>query len=190
MYAQGVDLLDGFLARNAQAPEELRVALALHLDAAGDIARAETALAQCSQASEAADEARAYVALRSQDPKAALDPAKQALDADDASAANPTTMDRCCTQGARRSAGAIQERAADRRQTAGSLYNMAIVEAFYFDEAAGREWFTRYKRSRATTPTTSRCFGPRLRRRERAQAAVVDHDWRLHRSSTASRAIP
>jgi hypothetical protein len=35
----------------------------------------------------------------------------------------------------------------------GALYNMAIVEAFYFfDEAAGREWFARYKKVATDDP--------------------------------------
>jgi Tfp pilus assembly protein PilF len=155
MYAQGVDLLDGFLARNTQAPDELRVALALHLDALGDVARADAALAQCSQDSEAAHQARAYVALRGQHPKTALDPAKHALDADDASAVNHNNYGIALLHAGRpveareqfKNALSIDD------QLPGALYNMAIVEAFYFfDESAGREWFARYKKVASDDP--------------------------------------
>jgi Tfp pilus assembly protein PilF len=166
MYAQGVDLLDGFFARNAQAPDELRVALALHLDATGDVARAETVLAQCTEDSEAAREARTYVALRGQNPKAALSPAKQALDADDASAVNHNNYGIALLHAGRpveareqfKNALSIDDK------LPGALYNMAIVEAFYFfDEAAGREWFARYKKVASDDPDdlTAR-FGPKV----------------------------
>jgi Tfp pilus assembly protein PilF len=36
---------------------------------------------------------------------------------------------------------------------AGALYNMAIVESFYFfDDAAGRDWYTRYLRVDSADP--------------------------------------
>jgi tetratricopeptide (TPR) repeat protein len=155
LYAQGVDMLDGFLARNPQAPDEIRVALALHLDAAGEAARAETVLAQCARDSQAASEARAYVTLRGQNPKSALASAKQALDADDGSAVNHNNYGIALLHAGRpvearehfKNALSIDD------QLPGALYNMAIVEAFYFfDEAAGREWFARYKKIASDDP--------------------------------------
>ncbi len=155
MYAQGVDMLDAFAARNPQAPDEIRVALALHLDAAGEIARAETVLSQCARDSEAASEARTYVALRGQNPKSALTSAKQALDADDGSAVNHNNYGIALLHAGRpiearehfKNALSIDDK------LPGALYNMAIVEAFYFfDDAAGREWFARYKKIASDDP--------------------------------------
>ncbi|MCI0453037.1 MAG: hypothetical protein L0Z51_11750 [Candidatus Latescibacteria bacterium] len=155
MYAQGVDMLDGFLARNPQAPDEIRAALALHLDAVGEIARAEAVLAQCARDSEAANEARAYVILRGQNPKSALASAKQALDADDGSAVNHNNYGIALLHAGRpvearehfKNALSIDDK------LAGALYNMAIVEAFYFfDDAAGREWFAKYKKVASDDP--------------------------------------
>ncbi len=155
MYQQGVDLLDGFVARNPQAPDEIRVALALQLDAVGDVERAQTVLAQCAKESEPACEARTYVALRGQDPKSALSSAKAALDADDGSAVNHNNYGIALLHAGRplearehfKNALSIDDK------LPGALYNMAIVEAFYFfDEAAGREWFARYKKIASDDP--------------------------------------
>jgi tetratricopeptide (TPR) repeat protein len=155
MYAQGVDLMDAFLSRNPQSPDEIRVALALHLDALGEAARAENVLAQCARDSKPAREGRTYVALRGQNPKSALESAKQALDANDASAVNHNNYGIALLHAGRpiearehfKNALSIDDK------LPGALYNMAIVEAFYFfDEAAGREWFARYKKVASDDP--------------------------------------
>ncbi len=154
MHAQGIDLLDGFVARNPQAPEEIRVALALHLDAVDD-ARADEVLAQCTSGSKATAEARTYLALRGQNPKSALTSAKQALDADNSNATNHNNYGIALLHAGKpveareqfKNALSIDER------LAGALYNMAIVEAFYFfDDSAGREWFARYKKVASDDP--------------------------------------
>ncbi len=155
MFAQGIDLLDGFLARKPQSSDEIRVALALHLDAIGDTERAQSVLAQCTNGSEPVQEARTYVALRGQNPKSALASAKQALDADDGSAVNHNNYGIALLHAGRpvearehfKNALSIDD------EMPGALYNMAIVEAFYFfDEAAGREWFARYKKVATDDP--------------------------------------
>jgi len=155
MYAQGVDLLDGFVTQNPQAPDEIKVALALHLDALAETDRAQAVLAQCTPDSKPASEARTYVALRGQNPKSALESAKQALDADDSSAANHNNYGIALLHAGRpiearehfKNALSIDD------QLPGALYNMAIVEGFYFfDEAAGREWFARYKKVASDDP--------------------------------------
>ncbi len=155
MYAQGVDLLDGFVARNPHAPDEIRVALALHLDALGETDRTQAVLAQCTSGSETASEARAFVALRGQNPKSALQSAKQALDANDGSAVNHNNYGIALLHAGRpvearehfKNALSIDDK------LPGALYNMAIVEGFYFfDEAAGREWFARYKKVATDDP--------------------------------------
>lgn len=153
MYAQGVDLLDGFLAHNPHAPDEIRVALALHLDAGGDAARAESVLA--STTSPSSWEARTYVTLRGQNPKMAIDIAKRAVDANDASAVNHNNYGIALLHAGRpvearehfKNALSIDD------ELPGALYNMAIVEAFYFfDDAAGREWFARYRKVASDDP--------------------------------------
>ncbi len=155
MYAQGVDLMDGFVARNPHAPDPIRVALALHLDALGETDRAQAVLAACGPASKEAGEARTYVALRGQNPKSAMAAAKQALDADDSSAANHNNYGIALLHAGRpiearehfKNALSIDDK------LPGALYNMAIVEGFYFfDEAAGREWFARYKKIASDDP--------------------------------------
>lgn len=166
MFAQGVDLLDGFLARNAGAPDEIRLALALHLDALGETARAQTVLAQCTKDSKGARAARTYVDLRGQNPKSALEFAQQALADDDASAVNHNNYGIALLHAGRpiearehfKSALSIDE------HLPGAMYNMAIVEAFYFfDEAAGREWFARYKRIANDDPDDLAArFGPKV----------------------------
>ena len=155
MFAQGVDLLDGFVARNPQASDEIKAALALQLDAAGDAARADLVLAQCGAESEAAQSARAYVTLRGQDPKSALAGAKQALDADDSSAANHNNYGIALLHAGRpvEAREHFKNALSIDKKLPGALYNMAIVEAFYFfDEAAGREWFAKYKQVASDDP--------------------------------------
>jgi tetratricopeptide (TPR) repeat protein len=155
MYAQGADLLDGFVARNPHAPDEIRVALALHLDALGETARADEVLAQCSGGSKDAVQARTYVALRGQNPKSALASAKQALDRDDASASNHNNYGIALLHAGR----PVEAREHFKRalsiddELPGALYNMAIVEAFYFfDDSTGREWFARYRKVATEDP--------------------------------------
>lgn len=155
MFAQGVDLLDGFVTRNPQASADIRAALALQLEAAGEPDRADAVIAQGGTESEAALQVRTYMTLRGQDPKSALASAKQALDADDASAANHNNYGIALLHAGRpvearehfKNALSIDD------QLPGALYNMAIVEAFYFfDDAAGREWFAKYKKVASDDP--------------------------------------
>lgn len=155
MNAQGVTLLEDFLARNPNAPDALRAALALHFEALGDIDRAQAALAACAADSRDAHSARMLVSLRGADPQAALAAAKQALDADSKSAANQNNYGIALLCAGR----PVEARAAFRtalelnKRLPGALYNMAIVETFYFfDEDAGREWFARYKQVASADP--------------------------------------
>jgi len=154
MFAQGVDLLDGFIARNPNAAGEIRAALALQLEAAGESARADAVIAQCSTESSAA-QVRAYMTLRGQDPKSALASAKQALDADESSAANHNNYGIALLHAGRpvEAREHFKNALSIDKKLPGALYNMAIVEAFYFfDEAAGREWFAKYKQVASDDP--------------------------------------
>ena len=155
MFAQGVDLLGGFVARNPQTSADIRAALALQLESAGEPDRADAVIAQSGTESDAALQVRTYMTLRGQDPKSALASAKKALDADDASAANHNNYGIALLHTGRpvearehfKNALSIDDK------LPGALYNMAIVEAFYFfDDAAGREWFAKYKKVASDDP--------------------------------------
>jgi len=155
MHAEGIDLLEGFLSHNPTAPDALRAALALHYEAIGEIEKANAALAGCANNARDAQNARVMVALRGTDAQAALANAKRALDADDKSAANHNNYGIALLYAGR----PLEAREAFRaaldlnKKLPGALYNMAIVETFYFfDDAAGREWFSRYKQFASEDP--------------------------------------
>lgn len=155
MYAQGVTLLEDFLARNPAAPDALRAALALHLEALGDVDRAQAALAACPPDSRDARSARMLVSLRGADPQSALATAKQALDADSKNPANQNNygVALLCAGRPVEAREAFRAALEMNERLPGALYNMAIVETFYFfDEHAGREWFTRYKQVASADP--------------------------------------
>ena len=141
-YSEAVVLLEGFLSRNADAPDALRAALALHLEALGDVERAQAVLDGCSGNSRAVRETRTFVSLRGDDAKAALDSAKRALDDNPKSAVNHNKYGIALLFAgrpveARKSFLAALDL---NERLPGALYNMAIVEAFYFfDEESGRQ---------------------------------------------------
>jgi tetratricopeptide (TPR) repeat protein len=154
MHAQAVDLLDDFLARNPVAPDALRAALALHLEALGEIERAQSVLTACTSESRDAHVARTMIALNGSDAAAALAATKQALDAE-ASAANYNNYGIALLYSGRpiEARDAFGKALAVNPQLPGALYNLAIVETFYFfDEAAGREWFARYRQYASEDP--------------------------------------
>ncbi len=154
MHPQAVTLLDDFLARDPAAPDALRAALALHLEALGEIERAQSVLSACANESRDAYVARAMIALQGSDAPAALAAAKQALDADK-SAANYNNYGIALLYAGRpiEARDAFGKALDLNEQLPGALYNMAIVETFYFfDEAAGREWFARYRQYASEDP--------------------------------------
>jgi len=151
---EGVTLLDNFLAGNDRAPDALRAALALHLEAAGDWERAQEVLDQCHDTAEV-QEARTFLTLRGDELDSALETAKRALESNPKSAANHNNYGIALLYAGR----PIEAREAFRRaldrddELPGALYNMAIVEAFYFfNERKAREWFTRYQQYASDDP--------------------------------------
>ncbi|MCK5406524.1 MAG: hypothetical protein KAJ37_03680, partial [Candidatus Krumholzibacteria bacterium] len=97
-YDRAVALLDDFLSRNQDAPDALRAALALHLEALGNVDRAQAVLNDCSASSKEARAARTFVSLRGNDMQSALDAAKLALEDDPRSAViTTTTVSRSCS---------------------------------------------------------------------------------------------
>lgn len=149
MYPQAVTLLDGYLSRNAGASDALRAALALNYEALGDADKADAALAACSTESREADGARVLAMLGRNDANALLAGAKRALDDDTHSAANHNNYGIALLVAGRPYEARDEFKTALELndELAGALYNMAIVETFYFfDDALGREWYTRYLR--------------------------------------------
>lgn len=149
MYPQAVTLLDGYLSRNAGASDALRAALALNYEALGDADKADAALAACSTESREAFGARVLAMLGRNDANALLAGAKRALDDDTHSAANHNNYGIALLVAGRPYEARDEFKTALdlNDELAGALYNMAIVETFYFfDDALGREWYTRYLR--------------------------------------------
>lgn len=147
-YDRAVALLDDFLSRNQDAPDALRAALALHLEASGNVDRAQAVLDDCSASSKEARAARTFVSLRGDDMQSALDAAKLALEDDPRSAVNHNNYGIALLFAGRplEARKAFLDALELNDRLPGALYNMAIVEAFYFfDEEAGRRWFERYK---------------------------------------------
>lgn len=145
LFEEGVVLLDDFITRGDGAPDELRVALALHLEALGELARAHQVLGACAGNVSAAE---TFVTLRGAELEPVLETAKRALDANPKSAANHNNYGIALLHAGR----PIEARKAFMKaldiddKLPGALYNMAIVEAFYFfDEKAGQKWFEKYQ---------------------------------------------
>ncbi len=148
LYADGVALLNDVLARDPHAPDALRADLALHLDAMGELDQAATTIASCTGDPRETDAARAYVTLRGNDPKSAMDAARRAVEADGKSAVNHNNYGVALLHAGH----PVEARESFKKalelddHLPGALYNMAIVEAFYFfDDDAGRGWYARYK---------------------------------------------
>ena len=145
-HTQAIAMLDAYLAAHADAPDELRAALALHLDAVDQIERADSVIATCTGSSRGIYAARTYVTLRGNAPAGALASAKAALDAD-GNAVNYNNYGVALLHAGK----PVEAREAFRKALAhdgklpGALYNMSLVEVFYFfDENSGRQWFDQY----------------------------------------------
>ena len=152
-HQDGVELLEAARTRTGAFPEGLPPALlgglALHYEALGrhDLAAAVVAGAPASGPGKAGS-ALVYVTLRGENPAAAAELARTALDDDPRSAANQNNY------------GITKLRAGDPKaardaflraieidpKRAGPYYNLAIAERFYFfdDEAAAR-WLKAYR---------------------------------------------
>lgn len=154
-FEQAVVLLDGFIAGNPNAPDALRAALALHLEALGDVEQAYAVLDACSGNSQEARAARTFVALRGAPMESVLETARQALDDDRRSAVNHNNYGIALLFAGRpfEAEKSFMDALKLNDELPGALYNMAIVEAFYFfDEEAGRQWFARYQQYASDDP--------------------------------------
>ena len=155
LYEDAIVMLEDFLTRNPDAPDAVRAALALHLEAVGDVDTAQAVLAQCSGNSKEVRATRTFVSLRDDDLQAALASAKQALDDNGNSAANHNNYGVALLWAGRPDDArrAFKNALKLDDKLPGALYNMAIVEAFYFfDEEKGRKWFARYRKYASDDP--------------------------------------
>ncbi len=145
---EAIALLNEHLARNPAADDALRAALALNLDAIGAWEESDAALARCGDASAGVSTVRAFLGLRGENPRAAADEAARALRADPESAVNLNNQGIALLYSGQPAAAREVFLAALERNPGlpGALYNLAIVDTYYFyDEAAGRQWFARYR---------------------------------------------
>jgi len=150
-----VVLLEDFLAQNPEGPDALRAALALHLEALGDVERAEAVLDGCRGDTREVREARTFVTLRGDDLEAALVSAERALDENPKSAANHNNYGIALLYAGRpvEAKESFMTALDMDDELSGALYNMAIVEAFYFfDAEKGRQWYTRYRKYSSEDP--------------------------------------
>ena len=168
-YQTAVSLLDDFLKANPDAPDAIRAALALHLEALGDVERAETVLDQCTTDSKEVRATRMFVSLRGEEPGATLESAKQAVEEDSHSAANHNNYGIALLRAGKpvEAKKAFLDALELNDRLPGALYNMAIVEAFYFfDEQSGRQWFEKYKKYASDDPDDlSSLFGADVSKR-------------------------
>jgi tetratricopeptide (TPR) repeat protein len=171
-FDEAATLLEGFIAADPDAPDALRAALALHLDALGEPQRADSVLNACARNSKEARAARTFVGLRGDDFQSVLAGAKQGVEDDPRSAASHNNYGiALLLQGRPIEARKAFLAALDLdERLPGALYNMAIVEAFFFyDEEAARRWFARYKERSTDDPDDLETyFGADLSKRSNA----------------------
>lgn len=144
---EAIALLEGAIQRGAPEADALRVALALNLEAIGAAEAAGEVLAACAGAPDVHPTAETFISLRGDNYLQSRPIAEAALEADPASAANHNNYGIALLyDGEPEQARASFLEALELDPgLAGALYNLAIVEAYYFyDLDRGREWFRRY----------------------------------------------
>ncbi len=154
-YEQAAFLLREFLDRNPGAPDALRVALALNLQALEDPEQSEVILAGCRDQSGPVQTARTYAHLQGEDFQVSLQLARAALEDNPDSAPNHNNLGISLLYAGK----PVEARQAFNRsleidpELPGALYNLAIVENFYFfDLESSRESFLRYRAATRNRP--------------------------------------
>jgi tetratricopeptide (TPR) repeat protein len=154
-HGAAVAVLEGVLQKDADAPDAVRVALAMHLDALGDTTAAREALNACRGDDDATAFARDFLDHRNADSHREVAAARSIVRRNPGSAAAQnnygTTLLRAGYPGdARR---AFKTALAIDADLPVAMYNLAVVETFYFfDHDAGRRWFDRYRRLASEDP--------------------------------------
>lgn len=154
-YPQAVSLLQSYLDRNPQAPDALRVALALNLQALEETDRTAAVLNACADQSGAVQTARTFALLQGADFQSSLALASAAVADNPRSAANHNNLGVSLLYAGRPDAArdAFQRALELEPALPGALYNLAIVENFYFfDAAAGQDYFRRYQAATGDGP--------------------------------------
>ena len=154
-YEHAVSLLDAALSRSTNDPDALRIALAINLEALGEIEAAQDLLSQCSQDPALRPGAETFLSLRGDEYLESRDIAETALGADPESASNHNNYGIALLyDGEPQAARESFLRALELDpQIAGALYNLAIVETYYFyDLDKGRAWFERYAELQTDDP--------------------------------------
>lgn len=146
-YEEAVILLEDALSRDPQDADALRMALAIHLEALGEMDRAQAHLDLCAQDPTTRRGVETFLSLRGDSYLESLSIAEEALQADPQSASNHNNYGIALLyDGQPEAAHASFMRALEvDPELAGALYNLAIVETYYFyDLEKGRAWFERY----------------------------------------------
>ncbi len=127
---------------------ELIEALVLHYDALGDLDAAGGLLQEIESRIPRSESVPSFVLLRGEDYLSASDPAREAVEADSKSAVNQNNFGITCLH----SGDPVKAREALHRAVEldpmlpGPLYNLALVEKFYFmDDERASMWWDRYR---------------------------------------------
>ena len=154
-YEDAVLLLEPALSRSTRDTDPLRIALALNLEALGEVEAARQLLSRCAQDPTMRRGAETFLSLRGEGYLESRDIAATALDADPRSASNHNNFGIALLydgdpEAARESF--LRALELDPR-IAGALYNLAIVDTYYFyDLEQGRAWFERYAELQTDDP--------------------------------------
>lgn len=152
---EAIALLSPWLAAHPGPEPEVRAALAIHQEAAGQPEAAKATLADGPVAAPATARARTWLGLRGDDFGAVLEDARRAVAAAPRSAPDRNNLGIALLY-AGRPREAREEFLAAREldpELPGALYNLAIVESVYFfDDAAARRWLAAYRRLDAADP--------------------------------------
>lgn len=146
-HAEAVTMLEDarFSRSSSRAfPVELLEALALHYDALGETEKARILLAGIEKPDASVP---SFVLLKSNGFLSASGPAESALAANDKSAINQNNFGITCLHAGdpQKAREAFLTAAKLDPELPGPLYNLALVEKFYFmDDEAAAEWFARY----------------------------------------------
>lgn len=154
-HEEAVKLLESALQRGSQHADELRIALALNLGALGATEEAEAVLAQCHDDPRLQTGTASFLSLRGDHFLQSRPVTEGALQTDPASASNHNNFGiSLLYEGDPEGAHAAFLTALELDpRLAGALYNLAIVETYYFyDLDKGREWFTRYAELESEDP--------------------------------------
>ncbi len=154
-YGQATVLLRAFIMRNPEAPDALRVALALNLQALAEPERSAEVLATCHDQSGPVRTAQAFVQLQGDDFESSLPDVRATVEANPHSAANHNNHGIALLYAGRpgEARDAFLRALEIDPELPGGLYNLAIVENFYFfDRVAGQDYFQRYQTAMGNRP--------------------------------------